>query len=163
VRDADVDEQPPRRRSRAADSDRADDEDDREELDDRPARRRGKRRKPVRRRTGAGPGAFAISLMVVGGGSLLLLGLALLCPLAALPVVLGGFVLIVIGAIWFHVVAFREGAAEGLMCLFVPFYALYYLISRFDEEKLPFLVQLVGVAIYGAGIGVVVSHGIGVE
>ena len=35
--------------------------------------------------------------------------------------------------LWVLVVAGREGALYVVLCIFVPFYILYYIISRFDE------------------------------
>ena len=44
------------------------------------------------------------------------------------------------------VLPFQESTACGLMCMFVPFYALYYLITRWDAMRGPFLS---GLAAYG--------------
>jgi phage FluMu protein Com len=40
--------------------------------------------------------------------------------------------------------AFSEDAMCGFMYLFIPFYALYYLVSRWDENSRTFFVQLSG-------------------
>ncbi|WP_435005199.1 HEAT repeat domain-containing protein [Tundrisphaera lichenicola] len=50
------------------------------------------------------------------------------------------------GGIACMVVAFRESVACGLMYLFVPFYSLYYLCTRWDEMKKPFVISIGGVA-----------------
>ncbi len=42
------------------------------------------------------------------------------------------------GGLWLLGVAFHEGVMCGVMYLFVPFYGLYYLISRWDDCKRPF-------------------------
>ena len=42
--------------------------------------------------------------------------------------------------IWFLVIAFQDSAANGLACLFVPFFSLYYAIANFSEVKQPFLI-----------------------
>ncbi len=62
--------------------------------------------------------------------------------------------------IWMLVIAFQEGVVQGLLYLFVPFYAIYYLITRWEQCKKPFLyslagvgVAIVGVLIAGAGAG----------
>lgn len=59
------------------------------------------------------------------------------------------WVCVVIGFIilWFYgiqliIIAFRESIAWGLMYLFVPFANLYYVISRWDKCKSPFLKSL---------------------
>jgi HEAT repeat protein len=46
------------------------------------------------------------------------------------------------GGIWLLVVAFSEDAVQGILCLFVPFYSLYYIITRFGECYRPLTVQL---------------------
>lgn len=58
-----------------------------------------------------------------------------------------GVILMFIGSIGSLVVAFQESAVCGLMFLFVPFYALYYLITRWDLVRRPFLINLAGTAI----------------
>jgi len=40
------------------------------------------------------------------------------------------------------VLAFQESAVCGFMVLFVPFYALFYLITRWDQQRVPFTVNL---------------------
>ena len=67
---------------------------------------------------------------------------------------LGG--LIATGAgIWLLVVAFQESPAQGLLCLFVPFYSLFYVFTRWDTAKLPFLANVAGgvLAVGGVGVG----------
>jgi HEAT repeat protein len=46
------------------------------------------------------------------------------------------------GGIWMLVVAFQEDATQGILCLFVPFYSLYYLVTRFGDCYRPFTVQM---------------------
>ena len=65
-------------------------------------------------------------LMVAAGASFLILWLYAALGMLVLP--------------------FQESAACGLMCMFVPFYALYYLITRWDTMRGPFLS---GLAAYG--------------
>jgi hypothetical protein len=65
-------------------------------------------------------------LMIAAGASFLILWLYAVLGMLVLP--------------W------QESAACGLMCMFVPFYALYYLITRWDTMKGPFLS---GLAAYG--------------
>lgn len=38
--------------------------------------------------------------------------------------------------------AFQESAVCGFMMLFVPFYALFYLVTRWDKQRVPFTVNL---------------------
>ena len=56
-----------------------------------------------------------------------------------------GYALCLVGGIRGIVTAFREDAVQGLCYLFVPFYALYYLITRWDEMGESFRMQLSGV------------------
>ena len=65
--------------------------------------------------------------------------------------VIGGIVLGV-GWIWFAVTAFRESTSQGLLCLFIPFYAIYYAIKRWSDAKKPFLIYLVGVVVLVVGL-----------
>jgi hypothetical protein len=55
-----------------------------------------------------------------------------------------GIVVSVVGGLWFLGVAFGESVLWGLACLFIPFAALFFLISHWDEAGKPFLVQLAG-------------------
>jgi hypothetical protein len=56
------------------------------------------------------------------------------------------FVLGLYGAIGMIVIPFQESAACGLMCLFVPFYGLYYTITRWDAMRGAFLSGLAAYA-----------------
>jgi predicted Zn finger-like uncharacterized protein len=46
------------------------------------------------------------------------------------------------GSIWVLVVAFKESLSQGLLCLLVPCYVLYYIFSRWEDTKGPFVLQL---------------------
>ena len=70
---------------------------------------------------------------------------------AIIAAVIGGIVLGV-GWIWFAVTAFRESTSQGLLCLFVPFYAIYYAIKRWSDVKKFFFIYLVGVVILIVGL-----------
>jgi thiol:disulfide interchange protein len=54
--------------------------------------------------------------------------------------------------IWIIVIAFKEAIRSGLLSMFVPFYALYYAISRWTKTKKPFVIGLIGVALFAGGI-----------
>jgi DNA-directed RNA polymerase subunit RPC12/RpoP len=49
-----------------------------------------------------------------------------------------------LGAVMCLVVPFLESVGQGLLCLFVPFYSLYYTVSRWESMKRPFLLSLCG-------------------
>ena len=155
-------ESPPRRGRRGADEEtegrpsrgkRTGDE----EEDEPPRRRRSGKR---RRKSGASAG---ISPLLVPGlilaGICLVLGLmAVFAPVLSIVPIGLGFVLSCVGGFWFLAVAFRDDAIQGILCWFVPFYSLYYLITHFEEEKMPFFTQMGGLLLImvgscGGGIG----------
>ena len=63
-----------------------------------------------------------------------------------------GYVTCFGAGIWQLVIAFQEGLTEGLLWMFLPFYALYYLVTRWDTCRFAFLTNLGGVAciLFGA-------------
>jgi hypothetical protein len=158
-RDDDDDDYDRPRRSRYEDDDdrprrsRDDDEDEddrprrrrlRDEDDDRPRRRR-------RRRAGSGgPGGLSPLVwtgIIVGGICLLGCVGALILPPLGLVIAGVGLLIAVIGRIWFLAVAFQDDVIQGILCWWVPFYDLFYLIMNFDEEKLPFFTSIAGVVV----------------
>ncbi|MFH1560904.1 MAG: hypothetical protein ABID84_05830 [Chloroflexota bacterium] len=56
------------------------------------------------------------------------------------------------GGIWMIILAFRESVGCGLLYLFMPFYSLYYLFSRWDEMRKPFIVFVVGIVMLIVGV-----------
>lgn len=76
---------------------------------------------------------------------------------------LGGVLFIVgailsgIGGLWLLVVAFQESVLWGLACWFIPFVALYFVATHWEETKTPFLMNLGGVLV--AIVGMVMSGG----
>jgi hypothetical protein len=48
--------------------------------------------------------------------------------------------------------AFKESAREGLLCLFVPFYIVYYMFSRMGSRKLTSVVLIFWISAIVAGI-----------
>jgi hypothetical protein len=46
------------------------------------------------------------------------------------------------GSIWLLIIAFREKLEQGLLCLLVPCYQLYYVCSRWQETRGPFILQM---------------------
>ncbi len=104
----------------------------------RPVRRRR------RRRQFDGGNAIVIGVSAALGVGLLCCVLSLLHWGFAFPAILIGMALGATGGIWHLVLAFQEDPICGIMCMFVPFYSLYYLITRWDETMRPFLVNLAG-------------------
>jgi HEAT repeat protein len=87
-----------------------------------------------------------------------LVGIAILlvisCFLGETMAMIGLIGLIVIAAalsfwagIWLLVIAFNEDAMCGLMCLFVPFYGLYYIITRFGDCYRALVVHAGGIVV----------------
>lgn len=125
---------------------RYDDDDDDEEPRRKTPRRSLKR--PRRRRGGSNPlaalGSVGTLVAVVGGVWLLGLLLGLVVPAAFLLPVVIGYLVLLVGGVWFLIIAFSDNVMQGLLCLFVPFYSLLYLITNWDTCKGAFLTQLGG-------------------
>ena len=72
-----------------------------------------------------------LSMIAVGAGVVAGFGAVAVCGIISVCFGLHSLVL-----------AFKEDAVCGIMYLFVPFYSLYYLITRWDEQREPFVTQL---------------------
>jgi len=136
---------------------RVDDDDDEDDDDERPARR--SRAKPKKRRRAGGGGMpewYRGPLGRLAENAVITLLLALLA--LASPVVAGGlliawgFILASVSSIWFLVLAGKEGVDQVLLNLFIPFYSVYYAISRWDDVKHPVTLNLIGGAQYTIGV-----------
>jgi hypothetical protein len=86
----------------------------------------------------------SLIVMGVSVAALLLVVLSLLIPPVALLVLFLGAAMSVTGGIWFLIVAFQEDALSGILCLLLPFYALYFLVTHLEITKKPFFLQLIG-------------------
>jgi predicted Zn finger-like uncharacterized protein len=93
------------------------------------------------------PGGMMIP-MIVGGIVLLLAGLSFLSPIFTLALLGFGYLLMFTGSVWGLLTAFRENSLCGTLYLVLPFYSLYYLLTRWYEMKFPFLTSLTGFAIF---------------
>lgn len=49
--------------------------------------------------------------------------------------------------------AFSEDPICGFLYLFVPFYALFFLVSRWSENAVPFLMSVIGTVTFFLGVG----------
>lgn len=87
------------------------------------------------------PAALALLSFVV---TLISTDLGIKCSLLMTVV---GFVVIFVANIRGIIVAFREDVMCGLAYLFLPFYSLYHLITRWDEHKDPFMMAITGLFI----------------
>ena len=70
---------------------------------------------------------------------------------AIIAAVIGGIVAVV-GGIWILITAFRESTSQGLLCMFVPFYVVYYAGKRWSDAKKPFVLGLAGFTIFLVGL-----------
>lgn len=66
-----------------------------------------------------------------------------------------GQIIILVYSIRMIIVAFQEDITQGLLYLFVPFYALYYLITRWSKLSGFFMMVLLGYAVIGIGMGMI--------
>ncbi len=116
-------------------------------------------------------GLVVLSLMgilIVAAQLYPIVGTALLA-LLMIGMLLGmviGFGLMLVGGIGLIISAFEEDTTCGLLYMFLPFYSLYYMISRWDETRYPKLVALgfllaVGGPMLVAGIGQVIGNNAG--
>jgi hypothetical protein len=152
-RDDDEDDEAPReavRRSRRP-RDEEEDEEDEDEPRPRPARKRKKKRRVRRSGGGGGMGATFIAVGVVAAICIVMIVVSIFVPVVALVPMFLGWAIAFAGGVWFLVCAFQDDAIQGILCLFVPFYSLIYLITHFEEVKKPFLVQVVGTVLAIAG------------
>lgn len=121
--------------------------DESDEWDEKPVRRRKAGR---RRNSNRAPRAWYLGfggvLVCLGAFVLVVLGLSLLQSAAALLLILASVAVFGVGNIWFLVIAFGENAQEGLLCLLVPGYAIYYTATRFGAVWRP-------LSLYGIGLG----------
>ncbi len=159
-RDDDEDEEESReavRRSRRPRDDEEDEEGEEEEEEPRPrpARKRNKKRRARRSGSGGGMGGLLIAVGVGAGVCILMIVVSFFVPfLALIPMVLG-WLMAFAGGVWVLVVAFQDDVMQGLLCMFVPFYGLIYIITHFEETKKPLLLEVVGtvLAIVGGCVG----------
>lgn len=145
----------PRRNSRQ----RTEDWDDDDEEDDEPIRktkRRSKKKKPLSFFDAGN--SFSVFLLGYVGLSILLMMLSFAVPSAVfVPMVLGWLVASCAG-LWFTILTFQDSIEAGLLCLFVPFYGLFYLISNFDYVKKSFYLSLVSMLMMLMSLLVMAKH-----
>jgi hypothetical protein len=100
--------------------------------------------------------AFATMMLLLSlKTALFATGIMLIC-LADCVILYSGIRLIIL--------AFQESPVQGLLYLFVPFYALFYIVTRWDRCSEFFLLNLGGVALVGLGLGMMaVSNSIEVK
>ena len=55
-----------------------------------------------------------------------------------------GYIIMLISWGWIVVIAFKDSLMCGLLFSFIPFYSVYYIITRWEKSKEPFIIHLVG-------------------
>ena len=70
----------------------------------------------------------------------------------AIPLILLGSIIFIIGGFWFLIAAFRESVLWGLACLFIPIVQLFFLIVHWPKAKKPFLLQLLAIVLIIVGL-----------
>ncbi len=132
-------ERPRRAKRRRADED---DEDDTQFAAE--PKRRKKKRNRARTAVG-GVDPFYLGLIGIAVVCLLSTALGLIWPAISAVAILLGMMLVVVGGIWIVVIAFGESSTDGILCLLIPFYSLYFVLAHFPETKKAFFAYLVGV------------------
>jgi ribosomal protein S27E len=118
-------------------------------------------RRPPRRKKKAARGTSELPLplpmLICGGLMLVLLGMSFITPIAGALLLgilfLTSVVLMLHGGLRMLITPFQEDIVCGLLYLFVPFYWLYYVITRWDEMSNPFLTALGGWLLMFLGSG----------
>jgi len=89
---------------------------------------------------------------VVAAASFVLCVIPLVGVLSLIGIVVACVVIQTAGALWLLAIAFQEDAFQGLLFLFLPFYAFYYLVTRWGECRPPFMLCIVSLVSLLAGI-----------
>lgn len=59
-----------------------------------------------------------------------------------------GYLIMLISASWIVFIAFKESLKCGLLYICIPFYSLYYIITRWSKTREPFIIHLIGWLIF---------------
>ena len=87
------------------------------------------------------------SLKIIVGLAIVALMLSCIHPtLYVVPAVYGG-ILVLLGSVLFLIVVFNDSPFELLMCMFLPFYSLYYVVTHWDETKSALMLQVFGIVV----------------
>jgi hypothetical protein len=89
---------------------------------------------------------------VLGVVTLVMAALSVVVPEMGLFMMIGGGVVLVIARIWVRTVAQQEDYTQGLMVLIVPFYELYFMITRWEDCKTPFFLMVGGTLMAIVGV-----------
>lgn len=93
-------------------------------------------------------------LLILGLG-----GLAFVSPAIAMPLLgLTSIVAMFGGGLWLLGVAFTDSPLQGVLCVFVPFYAWIYILMNWEDCKGPFLLQLAGFVLWGLNVALIINR-----
>lgn len=102
-------------------------------------------------------GVFGLSVIVCIGATIdNNLGM-----IGATAMIVLALAMLLVGHIWGICVAFSESAICGILYWWLPFFAFYYLITRWDEMKKPFSVGVLGYILIIAAVLVGAIPGVG--
>jgi hypothetical protein len=131
--DADETESKPKKKPRKR---REDDDDDYDH--DHPRARR-----PHRRNRGTQP-AVSLPVILTLAFSGLMVVLAFVIRDSAFPLMCVAFGMVIIGSVWVRILALMDGSGQFLLCMFVPFYVVFYVFTNFDRTKWPLSLSILG-------------------
>jgi hypothetical protein len=98
---------------------------------------------------------IALALFLIGG--IVVLSIPEVAAPVYLCMVAGGMLAMLVSGLWCLGIAFSEDILCGLLWIVVPFYNLYFIISRFQETKKPLALMLIGILLYVGSIPVLIS------
>jgi uncharacterized protein YbaR (Trm112 family) len=154
-RDEEEDEEKPRRKRQNEEEEDEDkprrsrrDEEDEEEEEPRPRPRAKKKKKKSRSRQSGGFAEWGmITKVLVVSAAIWAISFALgfVWPPLMFVALAVGAILSFVGGIMFLIVVIQDDIIQVILCLFVPFYSLFYLVTHFDECKNAFFIQMAGI------------------
>jgi hypothetical protein len=140
--------------------------DDEEDEEPRPRPRAKKKKKKSRSRQGGGFAEWGIItkvLVVCAAIWAISFALGFVWPPLMFLAVGVGAILTIVGGIMFLIVVIQDDIVQVLLCFFVPFYSLFYLVTHFDECKHAFFIQMAGFGFLTlsmfAGVGTIAVMG----
>ena len=112
----------------------------------------------------AGQGMHPLMKAQLGAAGLcvLLLGLAMIVPAMALPAIMVSTLVAMAFMLWGQIGILMAAGQEGAVCillyLFLPFYPLYFILTRFEEVSHHVIRTIAGVALMFGAVMVILSQ-----
>jgi hypothetical protein len=102
----------------------------------------------------AGKSWGAVGISFFGSFAAVALSIAFLPPAIGVGLAIlgygGGGLVATVAGIWLLVIAFQEDVVQGLLCLFVPLYIVYYMFRDWERTWLPTVTYWIGtLAMFG--------------